>query len=294
LAKNNDIEAARFWDSIDGQAKQMILSTIAKQFQLDLECNLESFEGLPEKHRYHIINYYHQVIEPQKGKQQKKYDGTIEEKLPKEYECPRCRAPCIQTQDKRGIHWKCTNCGWDTERPFDFSKEGRESHIVRCAQLIKDMFPMMNIVRNFSYNPDAILTGILEEGITNYDLGVYHFGSKLQRLRVERNQHISQQQFMETEHDIYVIGRKELVEKLADKDGIVVHFLLNETKKPIGMSRLKIIRDNCPQKIDKFGNIQYAIPQQLRSLIVTFDKKEMRRLITADFFEKIYENIGVF
>ena len=289
--EKNNIKVKEFWDSLDDQTKQDILCTIAKQYSLDLECNLGPFEQQPEKHKYHIINYYHQVIEPQKGKQQTKFDGRVEEELPKDYECPRCNGPCFQTQDKRGIHYKCKACGWDTERPFDFQKEGREFHINRCAQLLKDMFPEMNFVRNFPYSPDAMLTGIIEDGTTNYDLGVYYFGSKLSRLRVERNQHISQQQFMETEHDIYVIGRVELVLKLADKDGIVVHYLLNETKKPIGMSRLKVIRDNCPEKVDKFGNIQYAIPKQLRPLIVTFEKKEMRRLLTADYYEIQTRNI---
>lgn len=286
-----------FWNELDTEARKEITIMIAKHQDMSLETDAtdfsKPFDELPEHWQNLINNYYEDVIAPQKNKQQIRFDGIIHEKMPSEYSCPRCGAPGKTIQDKRGIHWKCGNCGWDTERFYDMSKEGREFHINRCAQLLKDMFPEMNFVRNFSYSPDAILTGIFEEGITNYDLGVYYFGKKIQRLRVERNQHITYEQFMGTEHDIYVIGRKTIVEKLADKDGLVVHYLLDEPKKPIGMSRLKIIRATCPQKPDRFENIQYAIPKDKRALIVTFDKKEMERLLFQDYY-KIHTRNMVF
>lgn len=220
--------------------------------------------------------------------QQVQTDHRIEEVLPKELACPRCGAPGTQVMTKRGIHYKCSNaeCGWDTNRPFDFSKESRARYVARCAQLLKNMFPQCNIIGNFPYSPDAMLTGDFKEGTINYDLGVYFMGHKFQRLRVELNQHLTQKQFMDTDQDIYVIGRKNIVEKLADRDGIVVHFLIDEPKNKIGMSRLREIRRTCPQKGDKFGNIQYIIPKERRVDIVAFEWAEMKKLLG---FGKYYD-----
>lgn len=275
------------WNELDIDARKSLSGLISAHHDvslLTLDLLEKQYDELPELWQNLIFGYYEKVIESQRGKQQIKFDHRIEEQLPSEYSCPRCSAPMTQVQDKRGIHWKCKNCEWDSERPWDFSKEKREFEINRCAQILKDMFPEFNIVGNFPYSPDAVLTGAFDEGTTNYDLGVYYFGQKLARIRVELNQHLTQKQFMETDHDIYVIGRRAIVEKLAERDGLVCHHLLDEPKKPVGMSRLKVVRDNCPQKTDRFGNIQYAIPKDKRSLIVTFDKDEIEFLLTQKYY----------
>lgn len=295
MAKKGNKKAEAFWNLLDEETKKEILGGLSKQYNLELEYIPDPFKELPESHKYHITNYYHQVIEPQEGKQQTKYDGTIREEMPSELTCPRCGAPAYQVMTKRGIHFKCQNeaCGWDTNRPFDFSRGARDSYVDGCAQVLKGMFPEFNFVRNFPYSSDAVLTGVFKEGVTNYDVGVYYFGNKLQRLRVEINRNISQKQFMETENDIYVIGRKELVEKLASRDGVVVHYLIDEQMKRVGMSRLKVIRDNCPQSEDRFKNIQYAIPKKVRPFVVTFDWKEMRRLLTLEYYEILTRNMMI-
>jgi hypothetical protein len=288
-------EAKDFWDEKGNEERLEIMKEITAQneitgvrFPIDL-----AYDELSKQQQDLLKKYYEETIVPQLGKQQIKYDSIIEEKLPSELSCPRCSAPAIQCTTKRGFHWKCQNidCGWDSNRPFDFSRESRDNHILRCMNILKEMFPAFNFVKNFSYSPDAVLTGIFEKGIINYDVGIFFMGTKYQRLRIELNQHISQEQFMNTDHDIYVIGRKKIVEYLASRDGLVVHFLVDEPKRPIGMSRLKIIKENCPQKEDKFGNIQYTIPKNIRPLITTFDVKEMQMLLTREFYVKYMRNI---
>lgn len=227
--------------------------------------------------------------------QQVQTDHKIEEILPDELCCPRCSAPAKQVITKRGIHYKCQNqeCAWDSNQPFDFSKVSRERYIVRCAHLLKMLFPQFNFVSNFPYSTDAVFTGVFKQGTINYDLSVYFFGNKIRQLRVELNQHLTQEKFMSTNEDVYVIGRSKIVEYLAKKDGVVVHFLVDEPKKKIGMSRLKIIQKVCPKKNDKFGNIQYTIPKELRPAIVTFEWNEMNDLLMKGYHRVLYRNVMI-
>lgn len=273
---------ATFWNDKDEPTRKEIAKVLSGYLKVPISSFLVEvdFDGLPVLQKNLLESYYEQYILPQKG-QQIRFDGIIHEKMPSELACPRCGAPAIQTTTKRGIHYKCQNpkCGWDGNRVFDFSRDSRKRYVARCAQILKDMFPWCNIIGNFPYSPDAVLTGIFKEGVINYDLGVYYMGNKLQRLRVELNQHLTQEQFMNTDQDVYVIGRKTIVEKLADRDGIVVHFLIDEPKNKIGMSRLKKIKKTCPKTDDKFRNIQYVIPKARRMDIVTFEEIEMKEML---------------
>ena len=226
--------------------------------------------------------------------QQRQTDHRIEEILPSELACPRCGAPAKQVMEtKRGIHFRCTNslCNFDTNQPHDFSKDSRQHYVMKCAQILKDMFPLFNFVHNFPYSPDAFFTGMFNEGVINYDLAIFFFNQKLGRIRVEINRHITQNHFMNADHDVYVIGRKNIVEKLGAKDGIVAHYLVDEPKKKVGLSRLRQIQKICGTSEDKFGNIQYVIPKDLRKVIITFDWKEMRDLLTKNYFSIHLKNL---
>jgi len=191
---------------------------------------------------------------------------------------------------KRGIHYKCHNCGFDTNQAFDFYD--RDKEVRNCMKVLKRLFPKLNFVENFTYSPESALTGEFGERSKNYDIGVYWFGKKIARLRVEVNHNITHDRFMET-NECYVVGRPSVVDYMAKKDGIVVHFLTNEKENKIGMSRMAVIKEHCPKEEDRFGNIQYTIPKEIRPLIVTFNIREMEDMIFKGFHRIIYADVPI-
>ena len=294
-------EVAEFWNEKDTPTRKEIVKVLSGYLNVPVSSFLVEvdFDGLPVLQKNILKNYFEQHILPQKG-QQICFDGIIHEKMPPEFKCPRCGAPAKQVMEtKRGIHFRCTNvaCDYDTNQPFDLSKEGRKRHIIQCMNLLKKMFPQFNFVSNFPYTPNALLTGIIKKGKTNYDIKCILFGNLIQRTRCELNYHLTQEQFMETERDVYVIGRKSVVEYLADpkRDGLCIHYLIDEPdeKKKIGLSRLKIIKENCPVTPDGFGNLQFTLVKSVRPLIVTFNPVEMHHLLTRNLYHILYRNLKI-
>ena len=223
--------------------------------------------------------------------QQWQIDHKLIEQLPKTIQCLRCREGTMERCiTKRGIHYKCHNCGYDTNQVYDWTN--RDDYIKRCMETLKKMFPKLNFVLNYTYSPNSILTGELAERSRQYDIGVFWFGQKIARLRVEVNQNIDHKRFMETE-ECYVVGRPEVIHYMAKKDGIIVHFLVDDPEKRIAMSRMKIIKQYCPMKKDRFGNEQYIIPKDMRPIIVTFDIKEMEDLLFKGFHRILYEDATI-
>ncbi len=298
MAKNNDKDAAVFWDSISAEAKKTILYLFSEKFKLDLdveEVGEKSFEQLNENLRYHVVNYYRQVIEPQKKQGQTIYDGCIDEKLPDSFTCPRCGASAVRTTTKRGIHVKCIACSYDSNQVFDFEKNRRRGYVMDCMKLMKNMFPQFNYAENIPYSPDILFTGEIRDGTTKYDFKIIWMSWILARVRVEINQHLTLKQFYAAD-ECYIVGRREIVEYLNKQhDALIIHYLVDERESDrILMSRAKNIIKHNITKEDRFKNIQYFIPKELRTELVKSSRKEMLRLITADFFEKIYEGIGMF
>ena len=226
--------------------------------------------------------------------QQVQTDHRIEEILPKELACPVCGSPAKQCLTKRGIHYKCSNkdCLYDTNRPFDFSKETRIEHIEHCASILKKLVPQCNFVENFGYSPDILYTGAKIEQPVKYDIAVYFMGNKLQRVRVEINQSLTKEQFYKSDF-CYVIGRPEVVEYLAKRKGLVAHYLVDEPVEKIGLSRMDQVVKICPMKQDSFGNLQYFIEKQYRPALVTFDIGEIEDLLFYGFHRKLYKNLMV-
>lgn len=229
-------------------------------------------------------------IEDYTGQQKKITDGLLEV-LPEHVKCPRCNEETMDRyMTKRGIHYKCSNCGFDTNQAFDFYD--RDKEVMTCMRTLKKMFPKLNFVINYNYSPEAAITGEFGDRSKNYDISVYWFGKKIARLRVEVNHNITRDRFMTTE-ECYVVGRPSVVDYMAKKDGIVVHFLTDEKENRIGMSRMKTIKEYCPQGGDRFGNIQYTIPKDLRPLIVTFDIREMEDMLFKGFHRSLYSNLTI-
>lgn len=252
------------------------------------------YDDLPELWRNLISNYYEQVIEPQKDRQQIRFDGVIHEDLPQEIVCPRCSSPATQVITKRGIHFKCKNvdCGWDSNRIFDFLD--RDHKIKQCAEELKKMFPKLNFVLNTNYSPDSFLTGKLADRSKNYDLKCYWMGNIIARIRIEVNKNIDADRFMKTE-ECYVVGRPEVIDYLSksNKDGLIVHYLVDEKKYRIAMSRIKSIKENCSLTEDRFKNKQYHISTKFRPLIITFDLKEMEDLLFKGFQRILYREAQI-
>lgn len=223
--------------------------------------------------------------------QQKVVDGTIEEQLPEEMQCPQCFSAMIRVTTKRGFHYKCSNskCGWDTNRIFDFAYH--QKYVQMVADKLKRMFPSLNFVENLPMNIN-ILTGEKQEATKKYDLSAYWFGVKIARIRVEVNRHIDYNRFFETEEN-YVLGNPQVVEYLSKRDALLLHFLVNEQdeNKQIGISEVKSIVGNCKQVVDRFQNMQYHIPKELRRIIVTFDRNKIEDLLFKGFHRRLYGEI---
>ncbi len=287
-----------FWNSRNEEEREAIIKAINEKYGKNLNTTAKRVEFIDLMNEYKevVTKYFNEVIEPQmkEKKQQLRYDGLIEEELPASFRCPRCGSPVKQVFTKRGIHYKCTNpsCGWDSNRPFDFDKEARRRHIKACAGILKNMFPQFNFVENFPYSPDILFTGIPEEGKTNYDMSVYWMGHKIQRIRVEINQNLTKEQFFKSDY-CYVIGIPQVVEYLAKRKGLVVHYLVNEPKHKILVSRMDLIVKHCPMQKDKFGNLQYFIPKEIRKLIVVEDYNEIKKLLAANIFDLIYGKLMI-
>ncbi len=223
---------------------------------------------------------------------QQQKNSHIEERLPDELKCPICGSPAKQVMTKRGIHYKCSNdkCKYDTNRPFDFSKEKRRATIKQCAFALKKLIPECNYVENYGFSPDMVFTGNKKKAKLNYDLSVYFMGMKLQRLRVEINQSLTKKKFLKSEF-CYVIGRPEIVDYLAERKGLVVHFLVDEPVNKIGVSRMDHVKNLCPMREDHFGNQQYFIEKEYRDILVKFDRDEIEDLFFSGFHRKLYRNL---
>ena len=228
------------------------------------------------------------------GTSQKQTDHRIEEDLPKIYKCPVCSAPVKQVIDKRGIYWKCQNedCRWDSARPFDWNKEARKNHILDCTRILKQLFPQFNFVTNFPYSPEMPLTGRIKKGRTHYDISIFFMGNKLQRARIEINQNLTKKQFFESDF-CYVIGVPETVDYLASRDGLVIHYLVDEKKNKVLISKMKKVVDNCSMRLDSFGNYQYFIEKEKRSLLVVDDLQEMKKIFFENLYKFIYKEIEI-
>ena len=228
------------------------------------------------------------------GTQQIQTDHRIEEDLPKVYECPVCSAPVKQVVDKRGIFWKCKNekCRWDSARPFDWNKDSRKGYVLECAKILKYLFPQFNFVTNFPYSPNMALTGILIKVITHYDFWAFFFGNKCQKIRIELNQNLTKKQFYDSNF-CYVIGMPETVEYMAKRRGLVCHYLVNEKKEKILVSRMDKVVKHCPMINDDFGNNQYFIPKEIRPLIVVDDLLEIKEMLFANLYKTIYKEIEI-
>ena len=160
--------------------------------------------------------------------------------------------------------------------------------------ILKDIFPIFNFVENIPYNPDIIFTWKLVFSKTNYDIKVFWMGKKIARIRIELNRHIKKDRYYKAE-ECYVVGRREIVNYLNKKDALIVHDLIDEkdeTKK-ILMSRAKDIIEHGIVKEDRFHNIQYFIPKEVRKVIIVSSKKKMMRLLTTDVFYRIYDEIKI-
>jgi len=288
-------EVAEFWDEKDDGTRQEIIKTIAKQLNIDIGDFVMDvdFSKLPAVQQAKLRIYYKEWIKPQLGKQQIKYDGIIEEELPQQIGCPKCGISGIkQTFSKRGVHFLCTKCGWDSNKMFDLLD--RETKIKQCAEEIKRIFPKLNFVVNTVYAPDSYLTGRLAERSRNYDLRCYSMGILIARIRIEVDRHIDQKKFM-TAKECYVIGRPEVVDYLSktNKDGIIIHYLVDETKHRIAMSCARVIKKNCSLIKDRFQNDQYHIPINIRPLVITFDVNEMEDLLFKGFHRKLYKTTQI-
>jgi predicted RNA-binding Zn-ribbon protein involved in translation (DUF1610 family) len=229
------------------------------------------------------------------SEQQTQTDAGIEEILPEEMSCPVCGSRAIQCTTKRGIHYKCQReeCGFDSNRPFDFNMNKRKEYINHCANVLKKLVPKINIMENFGYNPDIFYTGNRDkEQKTKYDFSVYFNGMKLQKVRVEINHSLTKEQFFDSKF-CYVMGRPEVVEYLASRKGLVAHFLVDEPKEKIGISRMDQVVKICPMEKDNFGNQQYFIKKEYRPVLVTFDPAEIEDLLFYGFHRKIYQNIMI-
>jgi len=226
--------------------------------------------------------------------QQVQTDHRIEEILPKDITCPRCDSQAKQVLTKRGVHIKCTVCDYDSNQVFDFSKNRRRSYVFECMKLLKNNFPLFNFAENIPYNPDIIYTWDVEPSKTKYDIKIFWMGQKIARVRIELNKHLTQEQYYHAK-ECYIIGRREIVEYLHKRDAIIVHYLIDEPdeNKKLLMSRVKEIMKHGTVNEDRFHNWQYFIPLEKRELLVKKDRRDMIRLITADIFEKIYENIRI-
>jgi len=292
------MDVKEFWDSRDVEERMSVLEAIKEKYGKEMleTATTVDFNFLRTGDKETIRKYFEEVIKPQmeEKRQQLRYDGMIEEELPAQFKCPRCGSAVKQVFSKRGIHYKCQNpnCRWDSNRPFDFDKEGRRRHIKACAGILKKMFPEFNFVENFPYSPDMIFTGRVDEGKTNYDISVYWMGNKIQRLRVEINQNLTKEQFFKSNY-CYVIGIPSVVEYLAKRRGLVVHYLVNEPKHKILVSRMDMVEKYCPMQKDKFGNLQYFIPKETRPLLVIDDYGEIKRLLTMDLFELMYGKLMI-
>ena len=229
------------------------------------------------------------------GTQQIQTDHRIEEDLPKVYKCPVCSASVKQVVDKRGIFWKCKNekCRWDSARPFDWNKDSRKKYVLECAKTLKYLFQQFNFVTNFPYSPDMAFTGHLRKGRTQYDISAIFFGNKCQKIRVELNQNLTKKQFYDSDF-CYVIGMPETVEYMAKIKGLVCHYLADEKKEKILVSRMDKVVKHCPMEIDNFGNNQYFIPKEIRPLIVVSDLSEIKEMLFANLHKIIYKEIEIF
>lgn len=224
--------------------------------------------------------------------QQTKTNQTIEEILPETLECPRCKSTAKRVTTKRGIHYKCTNesCLWDSNRIFDFEKEGRQQHIRQVINILKTLIPKLNYAENFSYNPDMIFTGEKLQQSLKYDISCFFMGQKINRIRVERNQHLTKKQFFDSKY-CYVVGRPEVVDYMAKRKGLVAHFLIDEKKERIGISRMDKIIQTCKKEKDNFGNLQYFIPKDIRPALVTFDPGEIEDMIFKGWHRTLYRDL---
>jgi len=223
--------------------------------------------------------------------QQKKEDSAIVEQLPEEFECPNCGSRMKRVFTKRGIHYKCSKCNYDTNRVFDFSYHEKYKYMV--MEKLKEMFPKLNFVENLPIDTN-ILTGSRGKQRTRYDISAFWFGRKIARIRVEVNRHISYNRFFETDEN-YVLGNPKIVEYLKKKDALLLHYLINETDvtKQIGLSSIREILKFGQKVTDKFGNEQYHIPKEIRKVVVTFDKNKIEELLFRNFHKLLYREFVI-
>ena len=291
--KNVDVFV--FWNELDTEAREEIIKLISEHHDVHFNRNDigKPYDELPELWQNLINSYHKTIIEPQKGKQQTKFDGRIEEELPSEFKCPRCGSQAIRAITKRGEHIKCPSCSYDSNQVFDFDKDRRRGYVIECMKLLKNIFPQFNYFENIPYSPDIIVTGERKEGIVRYDFKIIWTRWTLARIRVELNQHLTKKQFFDAD-ECYIIGRRDTVDYLDSRDALICHLLVDEKESDkILMSRAKDIIRNNITKEDRFKNIQYFIPKDLRKEIVKSSKKDIIRLIAGDFYELFYKNIGV-
>ena len=231
-----------------------------------------------------------EVMKEESKKQREKIIHT--EPIDTVAKCPNCRSNRVNwVFTKRGVAIKCLNCGMDTHFLQDvLSHRKRELEVL---PILKRMFSNLTFVENTPIDTNFV-TGETGSGKTRYDFKVFWLGRKLARCKVSVVQGTGRDHYIEAEEQ-YVQGRREVVDYLRKIDAVFIWYFPDEKdeSKRIAMASCKDIVKFSVEKEDRFKNIQYHLPKEIRKIIIKTTFQDFKNLIFRNFYDLITEGVYI-
>lgn len=217
--------------------------------------------------------------------------APVVEEVP--FVCPACgRSNATQVAEtKRGKFIKCLpergGCGYDTARPEDWGT--RKNYVREAIRALKAEFPYLTFFENktFPFNP---LTKRASEQKRNYDYSAWLGPHQLERIRVLTIR--GQQTFASYSQtpEQYLLGSMKVVDALREKDALLLFYFAEAPPKPTtALAEAHRVGPYLTEAEDRFGNLQYHIPVEVRPVLLVEDHEEKERMLLRKLPHAILE-----
>jgi hypothetical protein len=205
--------------------------------------------------------------------------------------CPRCGSNNINwVFTKSGLSLKCLRCEFDTHYIRDvLSHRKRE---LEALPYLKAICPNLNFLENTDYGWEYLFEPQMaeEEGRQGmiYDCKVFMGGYKLERIKISIVQNTTFRHYVIADEQ-YLQGRKEVFEKLARMDALLVLYFPQDPDTKIAVAYCKELNKWKEETTDRFKNKQWTIPKAIRPLLYTADTDRIKEMLHRNLFKQVFK-----
>ena len=208
--------------------------------------------------------------------------------------CPKCQSFKVSwVFTKRGVALKCMACGFDTHYWQDVGVAGvkHRQKELEALPYLKKITPSLTFIENTDYGWEYTLEPVQEEVDHKiYDFKVYHGGYKLERVKVAVCQNTTLQNYLTAEEN-YFQGRMDVAKKLANTDALVCFYFPDDQayENKVALAYCRELIKFSETKIDRFKNLQYHIPKEVRKTLITNEPERIKEMLYRNLFKQVFE-----